>query len=105
MNACDEGESQMMTVNVNLITAIGEENYPATFKIYPSPSSGEIQVFTQGIPDILEIDIYNALGQLIHHSDIPPGKLEFQIRNLPRGIHTVVLKSKAGNYAKMIIVQ
>ena len=105
MNACDEGEARSFPVNVNLITGIGEEKNDPVFHIYPSPSSGDINVLTKGIPEIKEITIYNALGQLIHNSTLQSGKIEFQIHNLPSGIHTVVLKSRTKNYVKMIIVQ
>ncbi|MEX2592837.1 MAG: YCF48-related protein [Anditalea sp.] len=106
MNACDEGESRALPVNVNLITGINEEEHnTTTINIYPSPSLGDIQVYTQNIPHIREISIFNALGQLIHYTNTHPGIFEFQIRDLPKGIHTVVLKSRTKNYVKMIIVQ
>jgi photosystem II stability/assembly factor-like uncharacterized protein len=105
MNACDEGESRTFPVNVNLITGLDDEDYDPVFQIYPTPSSGEINVLTRGIPEIKEISIYNALGQLIHNSTLQPDRVEFQMHNLPIGIHTVVLKSRTKNYVKMIIVQ
>jgi len=105
MNSCNEGESQSFAVNVNLITGIGEENYDPLLRVYPNPSAGNFRISTQGIPAIQEITVYNVLGQVIY-KDIPKaGKYEFQLFDMPKGVHTVVVKSKSRNYTKMIIVR
>lgn len=105
MNACDEGESQQLEVNVNLITAIEEEERGILFNVYPNPSTGDIKVFTQGISSIAEVTIYNALGQTVYSQRPNSGRYEFQIVNLPTGVHTVMIRSKTRNYTKMVVIQ
>lgn len=105
MNACDEGESQTLEVNVNLITGIGEEDRGVLFNIYPNPSTGNIRVSTQGIAFISEIIIYNALGQIIYQQSPASGRYEFHIPNLPTGVHTVMVRSKARNYTRMVVIR
>jgi hypothetical protein len=106
MNACNEGEGRTLPINVNLITGIiEEERKEAEIKIFPSPSSGDIQLVIQSIPDIREINIYNAFGQLLYHTYTEHGVFDFQIRDLPKGIHTVVLKGRTKNHVKMILVR
>lgn len=105
MNACDEGESQSLEVNVNLITGIDEEDQGLLFNIYPNPSTGNIKISTQGIPYVAEIIIYNALGQAIYQHRPTSGRYEFHIPNLPTGIHAVTVRSKTRNYTKMVVIQ
>jgi photosystem II stability/assembly factor-like uncharacterized protein len=105
MNACNEGESQHLEVNVNLITGIDEEEKGVLFNIYPNPSSGDIRIFTRGIPYISEIIIYNTLGQAVYQHLPKSGRYEFQVSNLPTGVHTVMVRSRTRNYAKMVVIQ
>lgn len=105
MNACDEGESQILEINVNLITGMGEETRGVLFNIYPNPSSGNIRISTDGIPYVDEIIIYNALGQIIYRNQPTSGRYEFQVPNLPAGVHTVMVRSKTRNYTKMVVIQ
>ena len=105
MNACDEGESQSVAVNVNLITSIGGESYEPILRVFPNPSAGAFNITARGITDIQEIKIYNALGQVVYQQTPPSEKHEFQLFNLPSGVHTVVLKSKSKIYTEMIIVR
>ena len=105
MNACDEGESQRLEVNVNLITGIAEEDQDVLFTIYPNPSTGNIKISTRGIPYVAEIMIYNALGQMIYQHTPTSSRYEFEIPNLPTGIHTVMVRSKTRNYTRMVVIQ
>lgn len=105
MNACEEGESQILEINIDLITGIDEENRGALFNIYPNPSSGNIRISTEGISHVAEVFICNALGQVIYHHQPTSGRYEFQVLNLPSGVHTVMVRSKTRNYTKMVVIQ
>lgn len=105
LNACKEGESQTLPINVNVITGIGRASYEPTFNVYPNPSQGNLKIVAKGISDIQEINLYNVSGQLIHQCIAKSERYEFYISRIPRGVHTVVLKSKSRNYTKMIIVR
>ena len=105
MNACDQGESQQLEVNVNLITGIEEEDRGVLFNIYPNPSTGNIKISTIGIPHVVEIVIFNALGQVIYRHQPASARDEFPVPNLPTGVHTVMVRSKTQNYTKMVVIQ
>src|SRR5690606_21358264 len=105
VNACGEGESRTLSVNVNLITGLGEMSRLSSVNIFPNPSTGNIQIIAKGIPEIDEIRIYSSSGQLIYHLKDGLKKSEFHIGELPRGVHTVVINSRIGVFIEKMVVQ
>lgn len=104
MNGCNMGEERILKVNVNLITSIEEENFDAKIELYPNPSQGNSILKLLGIGDVLEISIVNALGQNLNQIKAIPGVFEYELTNLPRGLHTLVIRTRKGEYHKKIIV-
>ncbi|MFC4872225.1 YCF48-related protein [Negadavirga shengliensis] len=105
MNACNQGESRILEVNVNLITSLEERNRPAQINIYPNPSAGDVYISTFGIPDIQEILVFSTQGQKIREIKPEKDQYIFQIRQLPKGLFTVILRSRTSEYKKKIIIQ
>ncbi|MDO9552583.1 YCF48-related protein [Rhodonellum sp.] len=104
MNGCNKGEERSLKVNVNLITSIGEENFDAKIELYPNPSQGNLNLRLLGLGDVQEISIVNALGQTLNQIKGRPGVFEYAIYNLPRGLHTVAIRTREREYYRKIIV-
>lgn len=104
MNACNQGPSQALSVNVNLITAIPEEKGPSHIGVFPSPSFGDINITIEGLPSLTSLGIYNALGQKIR--DIPTREAQFvySVTNLPKGLHVLVFRTRNAEYKRKILV-
>ena len=105
VNACGEGASQTLAVNVSLITGLSEIGHPSAINIFPNPSRGNILIIAKGIYQIVEIRIYSSSGQLIYHVKDGLKKSEFHVGELPRGVHTVMIVSRIGVFIEKIIVQ
>lgn len=106
MNACDSGPGQTLAVNVNLITSLPENgNLESYFNIFPNPSQGNIEISVKGISQLREFRIYNTLGQEVRAVYIEDGHQLFSFQNLPKGLLTVVLKTRTREFTKTIWVQ
>jgi hypothetical protein len=104
MNACNQGQSRVITVNVNLITSLEDQNRQASISIFPNPSHGDFHLTAQGVSDLQEILIYNAIGQIIRKIMPVTGQFVYEIKNLPRGIHLVVLRTRNREYRQRILI-
>ncbi|WP_229239750.1 YCF48-related protein [Echinicola soli] len=95
-NSCNEGASQQLNVNVNLITGIEKEAENAQVKIYPNPSSGNIHIEVKGAGSVREIRVVDPLGKYLRkitpHHDI----FDFYIENLPAGLWLIEVETAAG---------
>lgn len=106
MNSCNTGPASTIRVNVNLITSIEEERIVDTYiQVYPNPSKGNITLSTSGLTDIREISIINSLGQNLQQVKPTQGIFEYSIRGLPRGVHTIILRTREREFYKKIIVE
>jgi photosystem II stability/assembly factor-like uncharacterized protein len=106
MNGCNEGESSKASVNVNIITSIGEENFQEEkIKVYPNPSSGDFRVSIQGISTVQQIRIVNALGQTLNQVIPEFGIAEYQFRNLPLGFYNIIIQTREKEYIKKVLVR
>ncbi|MBT3934018.1 MAG: PKD domain-containing protein [Bacteroidetes bacterium] len=66
-NGCFDTELKENFINLNLIGVREKDNIP-TIKLYPNPSSADIQLVTDF--KMKEIIIYNSLGELIEKKEI-----------------------------------
>lgn len=106
MNGCDAGPSQTLAVNVNLITSLPRDGEnESNFNIYPNPSQGDIQISVKGISQLREFKIYNTMGQEVRSVSIDHGGQLFSLQNLPKGLLTVVLKTRTKEFTKTIWIR
>jgi hypothetical protein len=106
MNGCNEGESNALSVNVNIITSIGTETSRGEkINVYPNPSSGDFNVRIQGISSVQQIRIINALGQTINEVIPELGIAEYQFRNLPQGFYNIIIQTREKEYFKKVLVK
>lgn len=105
-NGCDSGPSRILAVNVNLITSLSEYGAgQSNFIVFPNPSQGNIEISIKGISQLREFKIYNSLGQEVRAVSIENGQHLFNFQNLPKGLLTVVLKTRTREYTKIIWVK
>ncbi|AWW30819.1 photosystem II stability/assembly factor-like protein [Echinicola strongylocentroti] len=95
-NACNEGQSQLLNINVNLITGIADEPEKPEIKIYPNPSSGNIHINVKGVGNIRAIRVIDPLGRYLRKIATEDGIFDFDIQNLPTGIWLVEVETSAG---------
>ncbi|MFD2199962.1 YCF48-related protein [Shivajiella indica] len=106
MNGCNEGESNELSVNVNIITSIDEEIFQEeNIKVYPNPSSGDFKINIQGITTIQQIRIVNAFGQTLNQVIPEIGINDYQFRNLPQGYYNIIIQTREKEYIKKVLVR
>ncbi|MCH7410712.1 YCF48-related protein [Belliella sp. DSM 111904] len=106
MNACNTGTAATLKVNVNLITNISEEKAQnIAIKIYPNPSKGDIKISTSGLGTIRGISLINSLGQVIKDLSPNEGDFDFAVKDLPRGVYTITIKTRDKEYFRKLIIQ
>ncbi|WP_339925418.1 YCF48-related protein [uncultured Cyclobacterium sp.] len=104
INACNQGASRVLSVNVNLITSI-EEAIDANIEVFPSPSfGGDVHVSVAGIGGLEYIGVYNAMGLKIKEVPTNEGQFVYSINGLPKGLHVLVLRSRTKEFKRKILV-
>ncbi|MDX5478193.1 MAG: T9SS type A sorting domain-containing protein, partial [Cyclobacteriaceae bacterium] len=104
MNGCNEGESSELSVNVNIITSIEEER-GQSIVVYPNPSDGNFTLSISGISTIQQIRVINAMGQTVNQVFPEIGMFDFHFRRLPKGLYTVIIRSREKEYHKKVVVK
>jgi len=106
MNSCDEGESNEITVNVNIITSIGESRQRhEEIKIYPNPSQGDFTMDVKDLGQIIQLRLINAYGQEVNNIKPAPELQQFQFRDLPKGLYTIIIQTRQKEYVKKVLVR
>ncbi|SEJ14054.1 Por secretion system C-terminal sorting domain-containing protein [Cyclobacterium xiamenense] len=104
MNACNQGPSQVLSVNVNLITSLPEREDDARLRVYPSPSFGDLYVHLEGLPSLSSLEVINAMGQKIREIPTREGQSVYPITGLPKGMHLLVFRTRTATYQRKIVV-
>lgn len=104
MNACNQGPSQVLSVNVNLITSLPETEADLDIQLFPSPSFGDLHLRVQGLPGLERLEVFNSSGQKIRDIQTQDGQFVYPITNLPKGVHVVVIRTRIATYKRKIIV-
>ena len=106
MNGCNEGEASETTVNVNIITSIDREREGIhKINIYPNPSQGDFTLDLIGIGEIKQIRIINAYGQKLDTVKIENGLNQYQFKNIPKGLYTILIQTREKEYAQKVLVR
>lgn len=104
-NACNQGSSRVLSVNVNLITSIEEEAADANIEVFPSPSfSGNVHLSLKGIAGLNHIGVYNSMGLKIKEVPTSAGQFVYFINGLPKGLHVLLIRTRTREYKRKILV-
>ena len=74
----------------------------AMVKVYPNPTNGVISVEGEGI---LQVTVYNVLGQCVLHKDNAENKMILDMQGEAPGLYLLRLKTDAGMVLKRISIQ
>jgi len=91
---------------VNSIPVIPIENPSQGIQLYPNPSKGEVTIVTSGIDGVSQVEILNAMGEVVHKhltTDSHQGKV-INISSLSVGLYVVRVKNSKGEFSSKLIV-
>jgi hypothetical protein len=81
--------------NVGISNGLIEKSNISKTEIFPNPSNGEFFLQLNAITEDLNLEVYNAIGQLVFKDSITEIKSKISLVNLPSGIY--FMKIKDGN--------
>ncbi len=85
------------------ISTIGiKENILTNLSIYPNPSSGFVQVFSENF--IGSLKIHDALGKLIYDSDFD-NSLTLDLTGVERGVYIISLENKSNRIVRKLEIE
>ncbi|MBN4072400.1 T9SS type A sorting domain-containing protein [Crocinitomix catalasitica] len=101
------GCSSSDSVTINVVDCLGVEDLGESqqIKVFPNPSNGNFTVeFTEFDSD-LEIEIFNSLGQKIHHQVVQYLKEDISLFNVESGMYLLKVSSPNGQAYRQIIIE
>ncbi|HSJ69430.1 MAG TPA: YCF48-related protein [Anditalea sp.] len=105
INTCGTGPERILEVNVSFVTSIGREINDSAIKVYPNPSSGNIYLELSGVSDLHQVQVINALGQIIYENKLVDIPSIIEIQQLPKGIHTIRLQGKYLDQFRKVVIR
>ncbi len=101
-NECNYGEARILNVNVNVITAL-PENEDLNVRVFPNPSTGTVKLHL-GDGNYKSIQVINAFGQVIQSIDLSNGTNEITLEHLPRGMNLIQLYTESSVLVRKVVV-
>ncbi len=79
----------------------------ASVSIYPNPGNGRFEISLNDLAFSYQNDlqIYNAAGQLLHHSIMKNAKQQVDLSNQPAGIYFLRMKMNEATITRRFIIQ
>jgi hypothetical protein len=105
-NAQGCSASAQISLKANTCAGIGEEDLKSEMQIYPNPGTGlyYLQVATNCLN--AEVEIRNALGQLVWTAPVTSENLEIDLSNQASGYYSITLRNaEAASLTKKFIKQ
>jgi hypothetical protein len=84
-------------------TALDEVSEPATFQLYPNPTSGSITLEFADAGEESAVEVRNAIGQLVLLNRSTGVRLELDLGQEPAGIYTVTVRSAVSTTTRRVI--
>jgi hypothetical protein len=92
-NECNDGQSRILAVKINLITHLPEE-LETGVKIYPNPSSGKVYIELKDPKIWKVIRLINSLGQVIQDVELGLLQQKIEFENLNTGFYIIQLQNR-----------
>ena len=73
--------------NVGISNGLIEKSNISKTEIFPNPSNGDFFLQLNAITEDLNLEVYNAIGQLVFKDPIIETKSKISLVNLPSGIY------------------
>lgn len=87
----------------NLMVSVSQIGIENSFKIYPSPSSGNFKIENVGTYEVLNLEIINQLGQTIHQAELQ-GNINSIDLNLDNGVYQIRATSGEYIFSQRIVI-
>ncbi len=103
-NDTSYGEVEDYTVNVQ--TALGiEDSFENTIGLYPNPNQGSFTIYlnTKNNDEMVSIEVFNSLGQVVYHSQSNLAKMNISL-DQAQGVYFVKVASGNKSAVKKIII-
>lgn len=92
-NECNDGPTQTLAVNVNIITSI-PERLETGIKIYPNPSYGEVYLELKDATIWESVQLINSFGQVVKRVELGGIQERIKFENLRGGLFIIQLQNK-----------
>ncbi len=102
-NFCNNGESQTLEVEVNVITSLPEAEKTG-ISIYPNPSSGTLTIQMGNTQNWKNLQIINSFGQEIQFIDLTRGHSNLKLDDLPKGLMILKFQTETRTITRKIVV-
>jgi hypothetical protein len=94
---------KFQATSVNTISAAGG------FSVYPNPNTGTFNVMVKGFDEIINLEVFNAQGQLIQsksmNTEIHGVEYQIDLSTSPKGIYFVKANSRSNNWFQKVIIK
>lgn len=83
-----------------------EEDVDNSFKIYPNPTNGIFKISSKNMQNIISVEVYNPMGQVISYMDfdIQDGDIEIDLQGHQKGVYFVNIKTSRENFTKRLLL-
>ncbi|WP_339866830.1 YCF48-related protein [uncultured Algoriphagus sp.] len=102
-NECNEGEARILNVNVDVITALPEQE-DLNIRLFPNPSSGTVTIHL-GSGNYKKLHVINAFGQVVQSLDLSNETKEITLEHLPKGMNLIQLQTESNLLIRKVIVK
>ena len=92
------------TTSSDSTISIDELNSFTSVKVYPNPSRGEFKIEMEDYFDGATLNIFNAVGQVVHSQKIKDSVTTVDLNATERGLYFISIKSENKIYRSRIII-
>jgi hypothetical protein len=86
-----------------LITGLSHEQLESSISVYPNPTSTGWQLAVSKELMGSVIEVFDATGQLVYHSDIRQQTQDMRLANAAAGVYELRIISQQGSYARKLV--
>ncbi len=101
-NGCINTASTQIYIKNCTVTGIADLHSAETFNLYPNPSNGSLEL--RAITEQSRIEIYDASGKIVYHSQVNAGTTNLDLHSLSNGIYLMRVTGETGASALRFVI-
>ena len=102
------GCTEVATVIVGMTNSLEEINESLRFVLFPNPTNSKVMLeFGPGFSEVVEVNIYDALGRKVFRQTtalVLNDRMELNLSHLNQGVYWVQLRNEKGQYVKRLSI-